>query len=556
MVEAVRLVIWDLDETFWSGTVTEGGIAYSEANHALVVTLAERGIMSSICSKNDHAAIEAILAERGLWEYFIFPSIDWSSKGPRLAALVEAVQLRPETVLFIDDNPMNLAEAQHFVPGLQVAGPEIIAGMLASPLFKGKNDKALTRLAQYKVLERKQVDARAATDNRAFLRGSDIRVRIEPDIAANIDRAIELINRTNQLNFTKLRLPEDADAARAELLALVSHYSVQAGLIHVSDRYGDYGYVGIYVMRSTMENRGLLHYAFSCRTLGMLIETWVYRHLQRPVLTVAGEVLTDVQDDSVEIDWVSLASGPDAARGTERPRFRRLVLRGGCDMAALAHYLSPLADETVSETFLARDSRHIRLDHSAFLGLALRGATAAQQAALRAMHYLPEDYHSVIAHPTGGPEVWCLSFWMDGPLRVYDAAGVRVPFPRAQDGSDDAMLRALGDVSPASEQEFKAVLHDLLAHAGPDIAIVVFLTPEQGVDRATGQRIRLPHEERVNRWTREVLEGRPGCHLVDPLAHVQAASEMPETKHFDRIVYYRIAEAAIAMLQREPALAD
>jgi hypothetical protein len=27
--EPVRLVIWDLDETFWKGTLTEGGITFS-----------------------------------------------------------------------------------------------------------------------------------------------------------------------------------------------------------------------------------------------------------------------------------------------------------------------------------------------------------------------------------------------------------------------------------------------------------------------------------------------------------------------------------------------
>jgi predicted enzyme involved in methoxymalonyl-ACP biosynthesis len=34
MTEPVRLVIWDLDETFWHGTLTEGGISsYSMDNH-------------------------------------------------------------------------------------------------------------------------------------------------------------------------------------------------------------------------------------------------------------------------------------------------------------------------------------------------------------------------------------------------------------------------------------------------------------------------------------------------------------------------------------------
>src|SRR5271157_5831628 len=80
--EAIRLVVWDLDETFWRGTLTEGGIEeYLEDCHNLVIRLAERGILSSICSKNDHESVKQILLERKLWDYFVFPSIDWAPKG-------------------------------------------------------------------------------------------------------------------------------------------------------------------------------------------------------------------------------------------------------------------------------------------------------------------------------------------------------------------------------------------------------------------------------------------------------------------------------------------
>ena len=67
LLEPIRLIIWDLDDTFWKGTLTEGGIeAFIQENHDLVPALAQRGIMSSICSKNDHAKIEAILREQWL----------------------------------------------------------------------------------------------------------------------------------------------------------------------------------------------------------------------------------------------------------------------------------------------------------------------------------------------------------------------------------------------------------------------------------------------------------------------------------------------------------
>ena len=130
MAEAIRLVVWDLDETFWHGTVTEGGLVWREDAAHAVRTLAARGIVSAICSKNDPAQIAEIMQAHGMDAFFVFNAVSWAAKGPRLAALVKAVQLRPETVLFIDDNPLNRAEAAHFVPGLQIADENAIAGLL------------------------------------------------------------------------------------------------------------------------------------------------------------------------------------------------------------------------------------------------------------------------------------------------------------------------------------------------------------------------------------------------------------------------------------------
>ena len=147
-MENVRLVVWDLDDTFWRGTLTEGGITYSQQCHDIVVALARRGIMSSICSNNHRHRAAAILREHGIWDYFIFPDIGWGPKGPRMAALTDAVQLRPETILFIDDNPMNRAEASFYAPGLQTSAETIAADLLTDPRLSGKNDARLSRLRQ------------------------------------------------------------------------------------------------------------------------------------------------------------------------------------------------------------------------------------------------------------------------------------------------------------------------------------------------------------------------------------------------------------------------
>ena len=157
-LEKVRLVIWDLDDTFWSGTLTEGGIQVVPRNVGIVKTLAARGIVSSICSKNDANRAEAELERAGVLDYFVFRRIAWAAKGAMIQSIVKASQLRPETILFIDDNPVNLNEVRHYIPGLQLAEPDILDGLLGDPRFAGKDDRKMTRLAQYKVLEAKEID--------------------------------------------------------------------------------------------------------------------------------------------------------------------------------------------------------------------------------------------------------------------------------------------------------------------------------------------------------------------------------------------------------------
>jgi len=90
MIEnTVKLVIWDLDDTFWSGTLAEGETTPIERNLEIVKTLTDRGIIQSICSKNDRETALARLAEMGVDEYFVFPRISFDPKGMAIAQLIE-----------------------------------------------------------------------------------------------------------------------------------------------------------------------------------------------------------------------------------------------------------------------------------------------------------------------------------------------------------------------------------------------------------------------------------------------------------------------------------
>lgn len=556
--EEIRLVIWDLDETFWSGTLTEGGHSYVQAHHDIVIELAKRGIMSSICSKNDLSVIKPLLQGYGIWDYFVFPSISWDPKGPRIARIVENMQLRPATILFVDDNPMNLKEAKHFVPDLQIADETCIGSILASSRFKGKNDESLSRLAQYKILEQKKADEEeAGGDNHAFLRNSNIRIFFDYDVLGQLDRAIELINRTNQLNFTKKRLPEDMDQARAELTELLSHHQTQAALVRVVDNYGDYGYVGLYVIRRNAEKARLVHFSFSCRTLNMGVETFVYRHIGALNLKIVGEVINDVTQDTTDIDWITVTTSLDDSAGAGNARqFDSIFISGGCDMRAVAHYLGAHTKNLSTTLNNMRHGVMYRPEHNAYAVANLDGLPESLKSDLVKVGYDPDDFTSGLASMTGGNNLTVLSFWMDARQQVFrhKATGILVPFPLSGNDSlelamaakDSQVLRdiraALDDafelVGFTPDDEFESNVRRLADH-GAKHGVVYLVKGNVGSSETNAQKAR--HNKILDKIagdTKNVVSVNIKDFVVDK-------SEIHSQNHFDRMVYYRLYRSMV-----------
>ena len=199
----IKLVIWDMDDTFWEGTISEGDINPIEENIKAVKDLTNRGIINSICSKNEYEIVESKLKELAIFDYFVFPTINWNAKGPQIKELIEKCQLREENVLFIDDNSYNLQEALYYCPKLNVETPEFLKGILNNEYLQGKNDERNLRLEKYKLLETKQKEMKEYKSNEEFLYASNIKVYVCTDCSYEIDRIYELVHRTNQLNYTK-----------------------------------------------------------------------------------------------------------------------------------------------------------------------------------------------------------------------------------------------------------------------------------------------------------------------------------------------------------------
>ena len=123
-VKKIKLIIWDLDETLWHGTLSEGKVELEEEVKCFLNASLDRGIIHSICSKNEFENTKNKLEEFGIWDSFVFPSIEWTSKGNRVKEIIGTMSLRDENVLFIDDNVSNLQEARFVCPNLMTATPD------------------------------------------------------------------------------------------------------------------------------------------------------------------------------------------------------------------------------------------------------------------------------------------------------------------------------------------------------------------------------------------------------------------------------------------------
>lgn len=324
----IKLVIWDLDDTFWKGTFSEEKVIIIPENIELVKKLNKRGIVSSICSKNNEQDILIFLKKLNISDQFVFKSINWESKAPRIKSIIERMRLREENVLLIDDNARNLGEASYLMPKIMTSTPEIINLLIHNIDVIGKDDANLDRLNQYKVLETKLIEQSKFDNEERFLSESKIVISIIHNFEEFIDRICELNKRAHQLNYTKKELtPSDLHDYRKDK-------NMECGLIECRDKYGEYGIIGFYAL--SKEKNHLEHYFFSCRTLGMHIEQYVYQLLGYPAIEVIQPVTIPLQPES-NICYVKVTH--DYGFVLKEKAKDPVLIVGPCDLETIDYFL-------------------------------------------------------------------------------------------------------------------------------------------------------------------------------------------------------------------------
>lgn len=346
----IKLIIWDLDDTFWKGTLSEGAVELSPEHIQLIKDSTDCGVINTICSKNDEPDVKEELKKYGIQDLFVFCSINWEPKGQRINNLLKDMSLRAPNALFLDDNISNLNEALFYNPELMVAEPSEIPGLVSHFSGLEKKDIAHKRLGQYKVLEQKRLESKNYSSNEEFLKGCDIHVQICKDCKPVAARLFELTQRTNQLNFTKNRPTEDEFYGQLDSCD-------DCGYVKVQDRFGDYGIVGLYVIK----DNALEHFLFSCRTIGQGVEQYVYWKLGFPKLNVVGDVATTL-DSSSKPEWIKEGERVvDTDMGIKVSD--KLLFKGPCDMSSMVGYLQ-LDDVFTTEFTFTDDKGHLIENHN------------------------------------------------------------------------------------------------------------------------------------------------------------------------------------------------
>ncbi len=286
----IKLIVWDLDGILWKGALAEEGI--QEVNYEAVEFIKDtesKGIIHSVCSKNNFAEAKQQLENLGLFNLFVFPTIDLTSKGLRVKEIIENCQLRPANVLFVDDNIVNTNEAIYYIPELVVHNNlDFIKTFAFEP--------SKSRTEQYKILEKKTIDK----TNINFLQDSNIRITITNDNECILfhDRIIELVNRSNTLNFTKSRMTVDFSDKN---ITPYYHFNVPRRnyAVFAWDKYGYYGLVGYF---SSWDGINVEHFVFSCRILNMGIENFCSKYIQEKL----GWKQNYLIDTSQNYDYIKL----------------------------------------------------------------------------------------------------------------------------------------------------------------------------------------------------------------------------------------------------------
>jgi FkbH-like protein len=304
LVARKKCLLVDLDNTLWGGIIGEDGvkgIQLSETGEGAryrdfqlrIRELGEMGVILGIVSKNNEADVfeaferhEHMVLRKG---DFVATKINWSPKAQNIAELAEDLDIGTDSIVFIDDNPVEREAVRTTLP--EVTVPEFPADTseLASFFDRVYKDCFFTleateedrsRTVSYSANARRAAARTAAPSIEEFLSGLGTKIFFTRACDQDLPRAAQLTQKTNQFNLSTRRYTEQ------DLRVLQTTPGADVFIASVADKYGDNGKVVVSIVRrEALDTAELDTFLMSCRVVGRFIEDQILDQLVKKLRT-------------------------------------------------------------------------------------------------------------------------------------------------------------------------------------------------------------------------------------------------------------------------------
>ena len=354
---APKAIVLDCDQTLWAGVCGEDGptgIELTAPHRALQEFMRAQksaGRLLCLCSKNSPEDVQAVFERHAEMPLkladFAATRINWLPKSENLKALARELNLGVESLVLVDDSPVECAEVQANCPGalaLQLpTQPEQIPQFLQHCwLFDQQSVTAEDRQrTDFYQQESQRVQARTASLSLSdFLAQLELVVDIAEPVPGETPRIAQLTQRTNQFNCTTRRRSE------AEVRDLPREY--QTRVVSVRDRFGDYGLVGLMIWKFERDALAVETFLLSCRALGRGVEHRMLAQLGKLAMARGADWVdlhfVPTQKNKPALDFLENFGGPfrQALNGGYVFRFPAEVA-AGITFQALDDAAAPLA---------------------------------------------------------------------------------------------------------------------------------------------------------------------------------------------------------------------
>lgn len=327
-----KCIVLDLDNTLWGGVIGEEGLQGIRLGHTYpgncfrvfqqaLLKLYHRGVILAINSKNNEAdAWEAIEQHPDMIlrrHHFAAAKINWNDKASNVKALAEELNIGIDSMILIDDNPIECERVRQELPECEVVClpdqpylfPSVIDRLPGCDRVRlTDEDKRKGQMYQDQVMRKQSEKSYNNLDE--FLSSLDIEVSIDAADHFSIPRISQLTQKTNQMNLTTRRYAE-ADIAGFVESAHTCVFSVAA-----KDKFGDHGIIGVCILRFERDQCLIDTFLLSCRVIG--------KNIEAAVMAFVADYAKARGANALRGEYLQTAKNQPAADMYERLQFERL----------------------------------------------------------------------------------------------------------------------------------------------------------------------------------------------------------------------------------------